>query len=377
MVSSDLRVGNGSSSTTRTPRVKPATWYVAVGSADVRWRCEMPAKHVGAKLVKLTEKQAKKYWSKPNTSKIFPWALTEDGAEYPLHEGGTAVWTRPCMVRATHAAAMAANGVRVIAEVDDNYLSNPSQNIFMRQNKFGALGRRSHMQAFATMDGIICSTEWLRDEYHDTFKKELKYVPELFVARNHVDPGEWASRTPLFPEDGRLRVGWMGSHQHVWDLRLAAPALHLAKSMGAEIVLIGLDPAEHDPKWKEFLGDYTHIPWFDPHLYHKTILNFDIGIIPLVYNKHTLGKSDVKFLEYAMSGAATVAQNNPVYNKTIVHGETGLLAGGPDEMAFAVADLIRNVRYRKELARAAKEYVLGNRTIQGNIHEWRDAIFAS
>lgn len=323
----------------------------------------------------MREKEAKQAFSDPTGSLKFPWEPTDEGAHYPSHEG-VAVWTRPDMVRATHAAAMSAEGIRTLAEVDDNYISDPSQNIFMRMNNYGRVGRLSHMQSFASFDAVVYSTEWLRDEYNATFKQELKYVPEGFVCRNHVDPTDWGNRRDLLPEgDGRIRVGWMGSHQHVWDLRLAAPALRLAQDMGCEVVLVGLDPSEHDPKWREFLDPYTHVPWFTPKLYHRTRLNFDIGLIPLVYNKHTLGKSDVKFLEYAMSGVATVAQNLSVYNKTIKHGETGLLAGGPDEMAHAMADLIRNARYRRELAEAAKSYVLQHRTMQAQgLQEWKAAV---
>jgi len=167
----------------------------------------------------------------------------------------------------------------------------------------------------------------------------------------------------------------MGSHQHIWDLRLAAPALRYAKDLGCEVVLVGLDPAEHDPKWRDFLGDYTHVPWLLPRLYHKTLINFDIGLIPLVYNNHTMGKSDVKFLEYAMSGVATVAQSHPVYNKTIVHGETGLLAASPDEMAFQMEELIRNHMLRKKIQVAAKQWVLDHRTMQNQgVREWEAAI---
>src|SRR5262249_23733412 len=108
--------------------------------------------------------------------------------------------------------------------------------------------------------------------------------------------------------------------------------------------------------------------------YHRRYLNIDIGLAPLVNNDHTMGKSDIKGLEYTMSGAAFVAQNNLVYNRTWKHGETALLAGGPDEMAHAVADLINNHRQREELAEAAKQYVLEERTIQGNLHEWQEAI---
>lgn len=338
------------------------------------WRAEMPARHLGAKFILVQDSEGACYTT-PNDDGPFRWHETEEGAVYPDVEG-TVVWTRPCMLRAIHGAAMSANGSRVICEVDDNYLSEKKHNIFMRLSDYTPEKRRDHMQAFASFDAIICSTEELRDMYAKTFKKELGLDLNLYVARNHIDPETWADRKPMInPERGsRLRVGWAGSDQHVWDLRLAAPALHLAKEMGCEIVLIGLDPARHDPKWKEFLGEYTHVPWVDPSEYHNSYINIDIGLIPLVYNKHTLGKSDIKFLEYTMSGAASVAQNNSVYNKTVQHGETGFLAGSPDEMAILMAKLIKDRRLREEMVANAREYVLANRTIQGNLHEWSDAI---
>jgi glycosyltransferase involved in cell wall biosynthesis len=333
----------------------------------------MPAKHLGAKTIVLSPDDAECF-TEP-TDGPFRWIPTADGADYPDVEG-TVVWTRPDTIKAAHGLAMSANGHRVICEVDDNFLSPANQNIFMRQTKdYDQVGRGLHMRTYMTMDAVICSTPILRDTYYRTFKKEFGKAPELYVARNHVDPDDWVGRTPLIetPKQ-RIRVGWAGSHQHVWDLRLAAPALHLAQEMGAELVLIGLDPAMHDKDWRTFLGNYTHIPWLPPEEYHRRTINLDIGIVPLVMNQHTLGKSDVKMLEYAMSGAAIVGQNNPVYNQTFVHNETCLLAGSPDEMALQVAALIRNRSLRVRLAAAAKQYVLAERTIQGNLNEWTEPI---
>lgn len=348
---------------------RPASFYVVREASDIRWRVELPVRYLKAQLVQIRG-NALTEMGQPS----FEWYLTDDGASYPNHEG-VAVFTRPCMARAIHASAMKANGVRTLAELDDNMLSDPNQNIFMRINGFDTKNRRTHLQAFASFDGIVFSTAWLRDEYLKTFKKELRYTPPAYVARNHVDVHDWETRVPLLPPAKKIRVGWAGSHQHIWDLRLAAPALHLAKEMGCELVFIGLDPATHDPKWRDFLGDYTFVPWTTPKRYHKTKINIDVGLIPLVMNKHTLGKSDVKSLEYGMSGAAIVAQNNPVYNKTLIHNETALLVGGPDEMALAVAELIRHPRLRERLTGAMKQYILEERTMQKQgLAEWKAAL---
>lgn len=362
------------------PQSRPATFYVVRGSADIRWRVELPVRHLKAKLVSMNEKTAKKELLAPHDEGKFPWRLTEEGAEYPGQEGKVAVWTRPDTGRGTHAAAMSLNGVRTLAELDDNYLSKPIFNIFMRMHEYDAEGRADHMRSLTAFDGIIFSTAWLRDEYHKAMRKELgkRAVPELFVCRNHVDAGDWDSRIPVLPPgDGRVRVGWMGSHQHLWDLRLAAPALRLAYDMGCEIVFIGLDPAMWDPAWRQFIPVYTHVPFVRPALYHKLKLNLDIGLIPLVQNNHTDGKSDVKFLEYAMSGVASVVQSAPIYNKTVINGETGVLASGPDDMAWKMHDLIKHTPTRQRMGKAARQWVLENRTMQvQGIEEWNAALGA-
>lgn len=336
----------------------------------------MPAKHVGADCQIIPDKVASSLLSSPHPrSRFFAWRSTDDGAEYPNHHGKAAIWTRPDMARAVHAAAMSAQGIRCLAEIDDNFISDHDQNIMMRMNSYyDSAHREQHLRALGSFDGIILSTRKLRDIYWHAFKRELRHSPEMFVARNHIDPETWEKREDLLPPSNRVRVGWAGGHSHVWDLRLAAPALRLAYDMGCEVVLIGLDPADHDPQWQKFIPEYTHIPWMQPHEYHQKRLNVDIGLAPLVQNKHTDGKSDVKYLEYSMSGAATVASASPVYNTTISHGETGMLAASPDGMALMVKHLILKSKARREMAAAAKQWVLENRTIQANKQEWLDAI---
>src|SRR5439155_24101308 len=107
--------------------------------------------------------------------------------------------------------------------------------------------------------------------------------------------------------------------------------------------------------WKKV--GFNHIPWRKPEKYERLALPFDIGLCPLLTNGNTLGKSDVKALEYWISGAAPVAQNNAVYNRTIIHGETGLLAGSPSEMIDCVALLMKDEKLRQRLVENGRQYV--------------------
>jgi glycosyltransferase involved in cell wall biosynthesis len=212
----------------------------------------------------------------------------------------------------------------------------------------------------------------------------------MYVCRNNVDERDWPR---LIERDGPIRVGWMGSPSHIWDVDIAWNALRWAKENGAETWMIGLDPIramqdrtmkinneytftksakKYIAGWKRV--GYKYVAWRQPEQYERLALPLDIGLCPLVTNAHTLGKSDCKFLEYTISGAATVAQNNLVYNRTIKHGETGLLAGSPHEFIDCVARLMKDEKLRLELVANAQQYVRENRGVKQMKQEWMAAI---
>jgi hypothetical protein len=96
-------------------------------------------------------------------------------------------------------------------------------------------------------------------------------------------------------------------------------------------------------------------------------------LAPLEVTAFNLGKSDVKALEYGMSGAAVVAQNMPVY-QTLRHGETGFLAGSPLEFLYWTQQLVMNERLRRESSAALQTYIRAERLIGHHAGEWREAI---
>lgn len=355
-----------------------ATFIAIVGNSDYYWRVIAPARAVGAKTCLIPEQGSFYAVTQPNEDSAFKWVQFEDGTvEYPEHEG-TAVWIRPDLARATHAKAMRQLcGLKTIAETDDNYLADRKHNIYMRENGFGPKERLEHMKSMASMNAMVFSTEWLRDFYLKELAAEFKghRLPESFICGNHVFREDW----PKVEEyDGPIRVGWMGSPSHVWDLNLAWPALLYAKQNGAKAVMIGYHPAEGEithPKAKanakqwEKVG-YDYIPWVKMDGHSRLSLPIDIGLCPLLANEFTLAKSDIKAIEYTISGAAVVAQNNPVFNRNWNHRETALLVGSPSEMIDAVALLMRDKKLREELVANAQEYVREQRNEDVLRKEW-------
>lgn len=381
----------------------PATWYAVHGpNGDLTWRVTGPADLIGAKLRLIPEDEGMDI-AYPNEGPHFPWQLKateEEGATttlsskdewktytterrrlqsletvYPEHEG-SAVFTRPMSWLATHGLELRRQGVRVLAEVDDNYMSPSRLNVMFDIAEATDRDRDDHARSICSMDGIIVSTDYLRDQYRTQLKAYFpgEKIPEIHVCRNHVDE----RHIPEVPEyDGPLRVGYMGSDSHIWDVDLIYPALAKAKEKGCRIVMVGINPASVNPKyrrknWDWEALDYEHIPWMLD--YRGTALPLDVGLAPLLANTHTLCKSDIKALEYALSGAACVAQNNEVYTRTLTHGEHVLLAGSPREFVIQTEALLDDRGLRERLASNTLEYVREERMLADHKDEWLEAI---
>ena len=370
---------------------------------------QSPAAAVGAKVSLISDTTGAEalYW--PNLDSDFPWVMEvrfQDGSVDRVaskehwqalceqrarltdrrivhldHEGGSAVFTRPLAFGAAHMMDMRKQGVRVLAECDDNYLSSESLNVFMRMAGWAENDRTAHIRSIAVGDGLILSTDYLRDLYYKGMRREFgkKNLPELFVCRNHIDAQYIPAELSPPREDGKLRIGYMGSDSHVWDVDLVFDALYEQWLDGHEIVFVGINPRNLNPKYRQSKKDwtrigYTHVPW-RVEGFRGAALPIDIGLAPLVVNDHTLGKSDIKIMEYGLSGAATVAQNCLVYNKTFVHGETCLLAGSPADYVRQLRTLVDSHSLRERLVANTNQYIREDRLLSNNTKEWAEAIY--
>lgn len=394
---------------------------------DCWWRAEAPAAAVGGRVARIEEADVVDTFAFPNTDKAMPWRflIGEDGkqrvidsraswesfnavprtltslvAQFP-EQDGPAVFTRPCIARATLGKAMRLEGIRTIAETDDNYFADPRYNLFARTNmpteKTRRLIHEMHAKAMASMGVNVFSTEWLRDRYWKEYKQRFgtQGLPEMHVCRNSIDRSAW----PTIPEyDGPVRVGFMGSPSHVWDVSIAHAAFHAAKYHGCHTTMIGYHPGNPDPhipdtitangvtyqlrskksravssRWLNVVDE--HIQWISPDEYHRAHLPLDIGLAPLRDNDFTRGKSDVKAVEYTISGAACVLQKHLVYTSAGWEHEVNcLLAKSQEDMAIQTMRLIHDPSLRAELVANAREMIATERNELVMRDEWNAAL---
>lgn len=206
-------------------------------------------------------------------------------------------------------------GKRIIVDVDDDYLS-PSLVGWLRKCGATAIAdswvenQPAHRRVVRDADAIICSTAPLAYQY-------AKLNPNVVVIPNMIDPADWEA--PLRIDDGIIRVGWAAAAQHTPDSYLVEPALRWASEQpGVMVCMIGMDPG--------FDFEYRHYPYTRSLQHYRDLISIlDVGLAPLHNSRMNDGKSDLKWLDYTMAGALTIASAQPPY-ASIRSGVNGLLA---------------------------------------------------
>jgi phenylpyruvate tautomerase PptA (4-oxalocrotonate tautomerase family) len=213
--------------------------------------------------------------------------------------------------------------------------------------------------------------------------------PNVVVLPNSVDPEMWT----VAPRSTQLRVGWTGSATHFHDLQVALDAIREAqKKYPFTFVLQGLceqqDPrlfydalaAHYDKAFldstlgkamKHFLDKLARMSYefhpmvsVDRHGQQVCDLALDIGIAPLVNDRFNSHKSCVKYYEYAMSGAVTLASHVVPYCE-----EVPITAKNNRQSWINKLEMLLTSD-RQRLWKHERDWVLSYRNIERNVANW-------
>lgn len=326
-----------------------ATWWGQRRGGNWYWRCEVPARHLPGDVL---------------TLQTHDLQMVDGQVTMPRQKGPAAVWQFPGnAARGILMRAQQVAGVKVVVEVDDNYLiqspqvPNQSINWTKRIDKDGRHSHEAHARLARMADAVIVTTETLAESYRQV-------NGNVHVCRNSVDANDWDE--PEKPDDGVFRIGYAASHSHWWDIADARRALSWASQQpGVEVVLYGLDPG-----WG---FDYRTVPWTkDLAEYRRSLQQLDVGLCPLREGPWADCKSDIKLMEYAMAGACAIVQEAPPYEEW-VETNRALTACDPKDFLKHVRWLVQNQDAAAEIAARAKAKIMETRLIQHEIHKWRAA----
>lgn len=253
------------------------------------------------------------------------------------------VWEHP---GEHHAACIDTNrkrGQRVYVDVDDNY-SDPDLCDGYTPEKAAA-----HVRIVEQSDGVITASANLAERY-SKIHSNVHFIP------SGVCTQEW--EFPVEPVR-YLRVGWGAGTTHDSDAPLVEEAMRwVSEQKGCQVIVIGVDPGWDFAYWR--------YPWMPLHSYRGLLKTLDIGLAPLQPDTELNHyRSDLKFLDYTMAGAVTIASDGPAYGLSIEHGKTGLLAKTASDFTRLVREAVEDVAARCELLIAAREHVMLKRHAAG------------
>lgn len=257
-----------------------------------------------------------------------------------------------------------AHGLRVYAEVDDNYHTGPVKGFLDKAGFKARIEEKSyntvqgHRWFCSHANGVFVTTPWLAEVY-----SELN--DNVIVAPNCVDRDDWDA-LPELEDDGITRVGWFASPSHTVDVPLVASALRYAsRHKRTQALMSDLAGA---PAEVEKLG-WTH----DISMYRLMMKSIDIGLAPVTPGNAGNGRSDIKATEYAMGGALPILSDVVCY-RDWEHGVTCLKASTPRQFKEHVRWALEHPDERREIVAKAREWALANREIRGQIHIWREEL---
>lgn len=229
--------------------------------------------------------------------------------------------------------------------------------------------------------GLIVSTEALAGEVR-------RFNDQVHVVGNSLDERLFQEReaAPLPEDAGKVVFGYMGTFTHLEDLLMILAPLRRVLSRHKDKAVLEIVGVADGPLLRELFpglpvrvrsAPVECVPYPEFVKWMQRELRWDFAIAPLRDNEFTRFKSDLKILDYGVLGIPGIFSDVSVYNRTLRHGETGLLAANePEAWEAALERMLSDTAGRQSMAKGVREYVWQHRMLEQNVHLWADAIEA-
>jgi len=183
--------------------------------------------------------------------------------------------------------------------------------------------------------------------------------------------GEYTKRAP----DAPIAIGWGGSHGHLVDMQsIARPLIHWMKRRGAandglpapRLSIMASRPI------RALFQACPHVELLDPgdlDHYLGFVARLHIGIAPLNPTGFNRGRSDIKFLEYASCGVASVLQDIEPYWEAARDGTTALFFSSPASLIARLDELRKTPALLEKIRSNAHQYALSKRRQVDHVSE--------
>lgn len=253
-------------------------------------------------------------------------------------------------------------GKKQIFELDDDLFSITPANPAYKHYPNAVL--KQLIEFIKTCDAVTCSTEPLKQvlqQYHN----KVYVLPNCILSNYMIPPN---------PIKDEIRVGWIGSAHHHDDLKYAVHAIKEVQSKykNVKLVFMGGTIDKYFDMFDKTRLEYH--PWVDFKDYYDKLnsLNLHIGLAPIEDNKFNISKSNLRWLEYSLCGAATIASDVYPYSNAIENDKDGIIVkkNKHTEWIKSLTNLIENPNKINELCLNSQIKVRKEHDYYKNIESW-------
>lgn len=214
-------------------------------------------------------------------------------------------------------------------------------------------------------DLLTVTVPYLKDIYSKMRRKPIAVLPNQIDALNprwnfaRKDNGE------------KVVIGWMAGPSHISDSEMTYEIISRVLKERENVVFKSVGFI--DDWMMDFPRDRVILKpgKFGMKLYPQYMADMDIGIAPLADNDFNKGKSDLKYLEYAMAGTLPVVQAIGPYlhlpKSVTIHCDD------IDNWVETLINLVDDKYLRRQEFLKAMKYTVHERTVYTNAHKWYKA----
>jgi len=242
------------------------------------------------------------------------------------------------------------SGKKMIFDFDDAvWLPNISES----NKKFEWLknpGKTSDLISLA--DKVIAGNRYLA-EYAGRYNGSVIVIPTTIDIEYHI-------RKPIEKKDGRICIGWTGSHTTIQHFERAVSVLKMLKEKYGDNIyfkVIG------DSSYENMELGIRGFPWkFETEI--ADLLEIDIGIMPLPDDEWARGKCGLKGLQYMALEIPCVMSPVGVNTEIVSDGLNGFLASTEEEWVEKISKLIESAELRKRIGIEARQTVVESYSVE-------------
>lgn len=223
--------------------------------------------------------------------------------------------------------------VKYIVDYDDAIFHNYDKHSNPLVRKF--LGRKID-KVMNHSSYVIAGNSYLANRAKSAGAKKVAIIPTVIDQERYQQKKIFSSK--------KLKIGWIGSPSTFDYLKSITNILEkFGQNRDIEIHIVGS---------KERLGlknvKETYYEWQE-NTEVDTILNFDVGIMPLENTLWAKGKCSYKLIQYMACGLPVIASPVGMNKQVIDHGKNGFLADTEEEWIDAFGALYKNSELQKKL----------------------------